>query len=368
MFIHFADTHLGFSEFNKVDAKTGINQRELDVYEVFKWVVDYILKSKPKFVIHAGDLFETSRPPNRTISFALAQLERIAKANIPLILISGNHSTPRMSVSGSIFESFKVFPNIFSVYNGKYEKLKIGRFLIHCIPHCSTEEIMEKNIKKVKADKNYKNILVTHAGITSAEGSFKTGEFNEQKIPKKIIQNNKFSYIALGHYHRFQKVTENAYFSGATERFSFRHAKYKTGLLQVDIKTFKPKFIETPSRTMHRFNLNCQNQESGKIFEEIKKLAKKCSKNSLTLINIKNIKRDVWLSLDRNKISNLFSRVFLLDLRPSFYQTEDGYRGKTGMDDLPIEFDNFVKSLKKSESEKEKIKKIGMKYLSQAEI
>ncbi len=264
MFIHLADTHLGFSEFNKVDPKTGINQRESDVYEVFKWAVNYILKSKPKFVIHSGDFFETSRPPNKTISFALVQIKRISQAKIPFIIISGNHSTPRMSVSGSIFESFKILPNIYPVYNGEYEKVKINEFLIHCIPHCSTEEMMKKNIKKAKPNKNYKNILVTHAGITSSERSFETGEFNEQKISKKIIQSKTFSYIALGHYHRFQKVAENAYFSGATERFSFRHARYKTGFLQIDIKNFKPKFVETPSRPMHHFNLNCKNEEAGK--------------------------------------------------------------------------------------------------------
>ena len=134
---------------------------------------------------------------------------------------------------------------------------------------------MKKNIKSVKIDKNYKNILVTHAGITTSSNSFETGEFNEQKIPQKLVQNNKFSYVALGHYHRFQKVAENAYFSGATERFSFRHAKYKTGFLQVDVKDFKPKFIEIPARPMHRFNLNCKDENVGKILEGIKMNLKK---------------------------------------------------------------------------------------------
>ena len=362
MFIHLADTHLGFSEFNKVDPKTGINQRELDIYQAFEWAVDYILKTKPRFVIHAGDLFDTPRPPNRTISFALNQFKKLSQAKIPLILISGNHSTPRMSVSGSIFESFKILPDIYPVYKGGYEKIEVGDFSIHCVPHCPTEGIMKKNIESVRIGKNRKNILVTHAGI-SGDQSYQTGEFNEQKIPLKLVQNNRFSYIALGHYHRFQKIAENAYFSGATERFSFRHAKYKTGFLQVDIKNFKPKFIESPSRPMDRFNLNCENEGAGKIFEEIRKIAKNCGKDSLVLVNIKNIKRDIWLSLDRSKISNLFSQVFLLDLRPYFYQSGDGRRGKTSIDDIPIEFNNFIKSLKKSDIEKEKIGKIGAKYL-----
>lgn len=368
MFIHFADTHLGFSEFNRVNPKTGINQRELDTYQSFGWVIDYILKTKPKFVIHAGDLFDTSRPPNRTISFTLSQIKKISQAKIPFIIISGNHSTPRMSVSGSIFESFKILPNIYPVYNGKYEKIEIDKYLIHCIPHCSTEEIMKKNIKSVKIDKNHKNILVTHAGITTSSTSFETGEFNEQKIPQKLVKNNEFSYVALGHYHRFQKVAENAYFSGAIERFSFRHAEYKTGLLQVDVKNFIPKFVETPSRPMHRFNLDCKNERVEKIFEKIKKIAKQCNKDSLVLVNIKNIKREVWLSLDRKKISNLYNQVFLLDLRPSFYQIGAKHHGKTNIDDLPIEFDSFVKSLKKSDSEKKKIREIGIKYLNQVEL
>jgi DNA repair protein SbcD/Mre11 len=367
MFIHFSDTHLGFSEFNKVDPKTGFNQRELDVYRSFKWVVDFILKSKPEFIIHSGDLFETSRPPNRTISFALTQVKRISEAKIPFIIISGNHSTPRMSVSGSIFESFKILPNIFPVYQGEYEKIKVGNYLFHCIPHCSTEKIMKKNIKKAKPEKGFKNILITHAGIISSGKSFDTGEFNEQKIPLEAIEKNNFSYVALGHYHRFQKVSQNAYFPGATERFSFRHAKYETGILQVDSKSFMPKFIEAPSRPMYRFNLKCKDKKPGEILKNIHQIAKKCKKGSLALINFKDVKRDVWLSLDHSRILDSFSHTFLTDLRPSFYQAEDARYGKTSIDDLPIEFDRFVKSLKKDDDEKKLIKELGVKYLTLAE-
>ena len=35
MFIHLSDTYLGYSDFNKVDSKTGLNQREVDVCNVF---------------------------------------------------------------------------------------------------------------------------------------------------------------------------------------------------------------------------------------------------------------------------------------------------------------------------------------------
>lgn len=368
MFIHLADTHLGYSDFNKVDSKSEINQREMDNYRVFEWVVDYILDSKPEFVIHAGDFFETSRPPNRTINFALSQIKRLSEANIPLIIISGNHSTPRMSASGSIFESFKILPHIYPTYEGEYKNFKIGNYSFHCIPHSSTEEIMKKNIQKAKPHKDHKNILVTHAGIITSRESYDTGEFNEQKIPKSVLESDDFSYIALGHYHSFQKIANNAYFSGATERFSFRHANYKTGFLEVDTKTFKPKFIKTPSREMHRFNIDCMKKEAKEILDALQDISTKCRQQSMTLVNVNNVKRDIWLSLDQKEIKELFSQVLVLDLRPHFYQTVAGHRGKTAIDELPIEFDSYVKSLSKSDNEKRAIKRLGIKYLNQANL
>jgi len=102
--IHFADTHLGFADFGKIDPELGINLREADVYRAFSQVVDYIRKNPPDIVLHSGDLFETSRPSNRAINFALKEIAKISQMEIPFILISGNHSTPRTRSSGSIFE------------------------------------------------------------------------------------------------------------------------------------------------------------------------------------------------------------------------------------------------------------------------
>ena len=68
--LHVADTHLGYSAYRKV-TEDGINQREVDVYDAFKQFVDYAVKSKPDLIIHAGDLFDSVRPNNRAITFAI---------------------------------------------------------------------------------------------------------------------------------------------------------------------------------------------------------------------------------------------------------------------------------------------------------
>ena len=46
--IHFSDTHLGFSEYSKLDPETGINQREQDFYNAWNYIIDDILKQKPE--------------------------------------------------------------------------------------------------------------------------------------------------------------------------------------------------------------------------------------------------------------------------------------------------------------------------------
>ena len=103
--LHLADTHIGYSAYNKLD-KNGMNQREVDVYNSFSQVVDYALENKVDLVLHSGDLFDTVRPSNRAISFAVGQLLRLSKAGIPTVIISGNHETPRLRETGSVFKVF----------------------------------------------------------------------------------------------------------------------------------------------------------------------------------------------------------------------------------------------------------------------
>ncbi|MCE7944718.1 MAG: exonuclease sbcCD subunit D, partial [Chlorobi bacterium CHB1] len=111
-FFHFADTHLGFSDLSKVDPHTGVNRREQDFYDAWWRAIDAILTHRPDFVLHAGDLFQSPRPNNRAIAIALAGLKQLNEANIPFVVVAGNHSTPRIRATGNIFEALSVLPNV----------------------------------------------------------------------------------------------------------------------------------------------------------------------------------------------------------------------------------------------------------------
>ena len=122
---HLADTHIGYSAYRKIDEATGLNQREVDTYEAFKQFVDYALKEKPDAIVHAGDLFDSVRPTNRAIAFVLSQLLRLSEAKIPFVVISGNHETPRLRETGSVFSLFEHIPEVHLVYENKYELVEI---------------------------------------------------------------------------------------------------------------------------------------------------------------------------------------------------------------------------------------------------
>ena len=122
--LHISDTHLGFSAYRKA-TPDGINQREMDVYKAFEEFIDYAVKSKPDLIIHAGDLFDSVRPNNRAITFAINQIFRLTKEKIPIVNPPGTGNPilviserfaplpPRISFI-SLFPSLKLYTYFFS--------------------------------------------------------------------------------------------------------------------------------------------------------------------------------------------------------------------------------------------------------------
>src|SRR4030066_2525644 len=147
-FIHISDSHLGAATLGRKLSLAGINQREEDICQVFAFAIDRILELKPDFVLHSGDLFHSVRPSNRIIDFALRQFLKLSQAQIPTVIISGNHDSPKQRALGSIYSIFEVFPHIYPVYKGKYENKELTlsqpkiaeKVLIHCIHHGLAEE------------------------------------------------------------------------------------------------------------------------------------------------------------------------------------------------------------------------------------
>src|SRR5690348_7175000 len=95
---HLADVHLGFRQYERLNP-AGANLREADVAQAFGWAIDAVIADRPDLVLVAGDFFHSVRPTNGAILVAYRELARLRRdlPNTAVVLISGDHDTPRSS-------------------------------------------------------------------------------------------------------------------------------------------------------------------------------------------------------------------------------------------------------------------------------
>ncbi len=359
-----ADTHIGYSAYHKVD-DNGLNQREMDVYDAFKQFVDYAIEKKPDLIIHAGDLFDTIRPTNRAISFALQQLIRLSNEGIPVVIISGNHETPKLRETGSVFRIFEHLEGIYPVYKGKYEKFNFGDVVVHAIPHCSTGDALKNNIESLKAEDGAFNLLTMHVGVTGIK-EFRTGDFNEQVIPSGYLSPD-FDYIALGHYHKMTEVADNTYYSGSTEHLSFKEAGYDKGFLELDTSDGKVNFIPLKTRPMVDMGaIDCSSMNSDTVTGEIvKRLEDVGTDGKVLRLMLRKISMNVYKGIDFPLIRKMTADVTHFELSYESKEMEQRVAGEGGIGPLIDEWREYISSIP-IEGDRGAIEKMALKYLSEA--
>jgi len=379
--IHFSDTHLGFSEFHRIDPETGINQREQDVYNAFISTVDRILDLKPDLVIHSGDLFDNVRPTNRAVNLATEQFSRLSEAGVKTVLIAGNHDTPKIATTGTITRALDRFPNIEAVTSDPdgndsgYRRITAGDMLVHAVSDAPTEGQLAERIESLEPNPEYRwNVLVLHAGISTLKGGVFSGEFNEHHIDKEIIESSGFDYVALGHYHKRMEVNLSsdtlAVYSGAPERFSFNESSYRPGFLLVQFNDDGVSYDEVLLETRKFFDLDTLDGEElslPELQEEIESRLPEKSElvDSLISLKLKGIDPNSYSLLEERLLDDLRDRAF----ETSFQVIGRDELGKDtsslAFSDLRIEFSNFMKERANipENIEPEKLIETGQKYL-----
>jgi DNA repair exonuclease SbcCD nuclease subunit len=374
--LHLADTHLGYTAYNKLDPDTGINQREQDVYNTFEHFVDYALESKPDLILHAGDLFDTVRPSNRAIAHCLEQLLRLSREGIPIVLISGNHSTPRLRETGSVFRLMEHLEHVYPVYKGVYEQVKVPQchgVIIHALPHATSEEVMKENLEAFKPEASAElNIGLLHGAVTGVR-EFKSGEFNEQTIASGYLKPS-FDYIALGHYHEFVEVEKNAYYSGSAEKLSFNEVAHtKKGFIELELEKGKLelKYVELTARPMVELpRLDCSELTNVNLSDEIvKRIEASSPEGKIIRIKIENISSAEFHSLDFSRIRKTAKDALHFEQINNVLNEDLVYSQGTSpkIDKLSIEFSEFIKNQPVEALDKDKLKEMGLEYISAKE-
>ncbi len=236
-FIHFSDSHLGFSDLEIFDENTKLNVREEDIYSAFAQVIEYAISNKVDFLIHSGDIFHRSTPQNRALVFLTEQLLKLEKAGIPIYIIAGNHDFPKTILTTPIHGIYNAFNMVKFIFEEKYLPITTEHANLHFLPHVNSEDGYINELNNISLLTNGKpNILVTHVSMPS----YLLYESGERIMPKEILDKLKhFDYVALGHWHKFRHFSNygNTYYSGSTERISEKEIDYDKFFLSVEYTT-----------------------------------------------------------------------------------------------------------------------------------
>jgi len=282
--IHFADVHLGMENYGKFDPETGLNSRLGDFLNSFETIVQAAKKENVDLVVFAGDAFKT-REPSPTYQKAFAQkIYEIASNDIPVVMLVGNHDFPNALGKAHTLEIYQTLnvPNVYTL--SKDEIITIdtnkGPIQIGGLPWYTKNQLISKEDQRLPLEKmmmklsrmlsqkveflsskinlNVPSLLLAHATAEGAtfgsERSVMIG--SDILLPLSTLKRSRFNYMALGHLHKFQVLSERPpiIYSGSIERVDFGEEKEDKGFILIDfemavgkIKT-SWKFIKTPAR------------------------------------------------------------------------------------------------------------------------
>lgn len=218
---HLADVHLGFRQFHRLTPQ-GINQREADIAAAFRDAVDGIIAAAPDVVVVAGDLFHTVRPSNPAILHSFNQFRRLREAlpRAPIVIVAGNHDTPRSIETGTILRLFEVIGGVHVVAEDPRElQFPDLDLSVLAVPHVAWRDEERPTFRPSTAARF--RVAVTHgevAGVLPLDSW--SAEYGGAVLEPSELHVDEWSYVALGHYHVAHRIRPNAWYAGALEYVS----------------------------------------------------------------------------------------------------------------------------------------------------
>lgn len=212
--VHLSDLHLGYRQYQRV-TRDGINQREWDVAQAFRNAIDRVIALRPDVVLIAGDVFHNVRPTNPAILHAFGQFSRLVQSlpDAVVVVVAGNHDTPRATETGCILKLFQ--PLGIHVVADEPQRLVFAErdLSILAVPDTGATR------PALVPDPAFRhNVLLLHGEVEGVlPDHARATDRASVVIPAEAISASRWSYVALGHYHVYRRIAENAYYSGSLD-------------------------------------------------------------------------------------------------------------------------------------------------------
>ncbi|MGB3903535.1 MAG: exonuclease SbcCD subunit D [Anaerolineae bacterium] len=276
--LHFSDLHLGVENYGHLDPRTGLSTRLGDFLRSFDSVVEFALDEDIHLVLFCGDAYKT-RDPNPTYQREFAKrIRRLSRTGVPVFLLTGNHDLPLARGKANTLEIFDtldvdnvVVANMLSTHR---IETKGGKVQIVGLPWpirshlvtkdefkgASVEEINRRLGDAIDAlvreetenlEPGLPAVLAAHGTVFGAtygsERSVLLGQ--ELIIPRSVVANPAFDYVALGHIHKHQVLRDAdppVVYAGSIERIDFGEEKEQKGFVVVQLEKGSAQFEFIP--------------------------------------------------------------------------------------------------------------------------
>lgn len=335
--VHFSDLHLGFRQYQR-QTPTGINQREADIAAAFRKAIDKTIELQPDLVLIGGDVFHNVRPTNPAILHAYKQFSRLVEMlpDCDIVMIAGNHDIPRTSETGCILALFQTLGIHVVINEPKRITLRGGDLSVLAVP--------DGIRPRPRLDPNpaaRHNILLIHDEVEGVIRKF--GAIAERAVGDLTldeIRPDRWSYVALGHYHVYQKVAPNAYYSGSLEYAStnvwgevddeIEAGIPGKGLIEHDLDTGAHRFhpVLLARRVINLPEISGAGLSADQLDSAIRDAVNACEggiDDRIVRVVVRDVSRYVLRDLDHKAIREYKRRAlhFLLDARrPQPLRTE----------------------------------------------
>jgi len=213
---HLADLHLGFRQYDRQTPRGG-NQRETDVADACRRAVDDLLEQRPDLILVAGDVFHSVRPTNPAILFLFQQLHRLRTGlpDTPVVMIAGQHDTPRSVETGTIlrlYEALGVEVVVDQARRITFSKLDCS---VLAVPH---QALMQAERPAMRPQRGTTlNVLLVHGQLPGVGERRGTMEYGGAPLQLEDLAPAQWDYVAMGHYHVAHQVEPNAWYAGSIE-------------------------------------------------------------------------------------------------------------------------------------------------------
>ena len=244
--IHLSDLHIG----KRVNEVSMLEDQEY----VLRQILQIIDTEKADAVLIAGDVYDKSIPPAEAVTLFDDFLCRLAKRDLPVFIISGNHDSPeRLAFGNRLLEHSGI--HISPVYSGKIEPVTLtdeyGTVNFWLLPFVkpvhvkrfypdegieSYTDAIRTAIQHMALDKSARNVLLTHQFVTGAATceSEEVSVGGTDNVDAEVFED--FDYVALGHIHRPQNMgSPRLRYCGSPLKYSFSEAGHQKSVTVVEL-------------------------------------------------------------------------------------------------------------------------------------